>query len=359
MVKKNVTRQSKRKKQTYKTRQHLLQTVRDIQTELLSFEQSSVASFHMSDYLRSNGVIPLWEQLSMRHMSSSEKRIDDSLLLTDVRCGFERGEFICLYQPQWCLKTGRLIAIETDVRWQHPKKGLMGSDFFLPFFEEHNLTEDFIYVLIERILTDKLQVTSTGIKDFLTILKFSSAQLETPYLAQLILRQFEKEHILPSEIECQLNDRQFVKNVSVLRQNLIDFQQANVSLSLGKFGSGYSGYPYLQEFHFNKIKLEKNYLINVFQNPRAQMIIQSVINMARMLNASAVMDGVNDVQILKWLQMIDCDIGQGCYIGGFMFLEDLVDFLTEYRKIQHNGKKAIMNFWQQKSNKIIHLSPDC
>lgn len=341
------------------TRQYLLQATQDIQDELWAFENQNVISTHMTKHLRSSGVVPLWEQLSIRHHLSSEKRIDDSLMLTDVRCSMEQGEFICLYQPQWCIKTGRLIAIETDFRWQHPIKGLMGTDFFLPFFEEHHLTEDLLLILIERILTDREQIHSAGIDSFSTILKFSSVQLETPYLAQLILQYLKKENISPNIIECQLNDRQFVKNTAVLRQNLMLFHQEGISLSLGKFGSGYSGYPYLQEFHFHKIKLEKNYVIDVFQNPRSQMIIQSVINMAHMLKATAVIDGVNDVQTLKWLQMIDCDMAQGCYIGGFMFLEDLVDFLTEYRKIQDNGKKAIMDFWQQKAKKIIHLSPDC
>ena len=143
-----------------------------------------------------------------------------------------------------------------------------------------------------------------------------------------------------------------------MRENLEMLQRACIGFVLDNFDSGYSGYPYLLEFPFNKIKLDKSYVTDIFQNPRGQLITQSVIHTAHLLHADAIIDGVDSLQMVRWLVNAGCDYGQGCFLGGPMALEELIDFLKEYRIIAENGKSAVEDFWQNGPHLTPHFSPD-
>ncbi len=309
--------------------------------------------------MRQQGVIPLWEQLSFRANANQMTNIDKSLMLADIRRGLEAREFVYLYQPQWHLETGRIDTLESSLRWRHPRKGMLGPDFFFAIFEESGLIGDLLALLTEQILIDRLQLELNGLKDFKIAIKFTPDQLKLHLLSDNLIYLLNKMNVRPEFIECELTDRQFPRCPRSMRDNLETLHQAGVNLVLDNFGSGYSGYPYLLEFPFNKIKLDKSYVTNIFQNPRGQLIAQSVIHMAHLLHAEAVIDGIDDIQMIRWLINAGCDYGQGCFLGGPMALEDLIDFLKDYRIIANNGKPAIEKFWQEHAKQASRFSPDC
>ncbi len=309
--------------------------------------------------LRRKGVIPLWEQLSFRDNVNHMTNIEKSLMLTDIRRGLEAREFVYLYQPQWDLTTGRIESLESSLRWKHPRKGMLGPDFFFAVFEESGLIVDLLALLTEQILSDRAQLELNGLADYKIAIKFTPDQLKMSMLSENLLHLISKMNVPPEAIECELTDRQFPRCPCCMRENLEMLQQAGIGLVLDNFGSGYSGYPYLLEFPFNKIKLDKSYVTDIFQNPRGQLITQSVIHTAHLLHADAIIDGVDSLQMVRWLTNAGCDYGQGCFLGGPMALEELIDFLKEYRIIAENGKSAIEDFWQNGPHLTPHFSPDC
>ena len=309
--------------------------------------------------LRQKGVIPLWEQLSLRDNVNQMTNIEKSLMLTDIRRGLEAREFLYLYQPRWHLATGKIEALESSLRWRHPRKGMLGPDFFFAIFEESGLISDLLLLLNEQILLDRTQLELNGLSHFKVSIKFTPDQLKLNLLSENLLSLLSKMNVSPELIECELTDRQFPRCPGSMRQNLENLQNAGIHLILDNFGSGYSGYPYLLEFPFNKIKLDKSYVTDIFQNPRGQLIAQSVIHMAHLLHAESIIDGVDSLQMVRWLINAGCDYGQGCFLGGPMALEDLIDFLKEYRIIEHSEKSVIEKFWQEHSKSAARFSPDC
>ncbi len=306
-----------------------------------------------------NGVIPLWEQLSFRQRSHAMDNIEKTMMLADIRRGLEAREFVYLYQPQWHLETGRLETLVSVLRWRHPKKGMLGPDFFIMLFEEAGLIGDLLMILIEQVLIDRTQLELNGITDVKMSIKLTPEQLELDLLSEEILQLLNKMNINPQYIECELSERQYLKCPRSMRKNMQNFQSENIKLVLDNFGSGFSALPYLLEFAFDKIKLDKSYINHIFQNPRGQMIARSAIHMSHILQADAVVDGIDNSQSLHWLRMTGCDYGQGCYLGAPMPIEDLIDFLKEYRTIADKGILEIERFWQRHAKHADKLSPDC
>ncbi len=306
-----------------------------------------------------NDIIPLWELLSFRNRGHAMNNIEKTMMLADIRRGLEAREFLYLYQPQWNLESGHLETVISSLRWRHPKKGMLGSDFFIILFEEAGLISDLLKILIEQILIDRTQLELNGLTNIKMTIKLTPEQLELDHLSDEILNLLQKMNINPSFIECELTERQFLKCPRQMQKNLQKFLEAGIDLALDNFGTGFSAYPYLLEFPFNKIKLDKSYISHIFQNPRGQLISRSVIYLAHLLQAKTVIDGIDNLQILHWLRMAGCDCGQGCYLGGPMPIEELIDFLKEYRTIAQNGIREIEKFWQRHAKHAEKLSPDC
>ncbi len=313
----------------------------------------------LSPEMRQNGIIPLWEQLAFRSRGGHQNNIDKTMMLADVQRGLEAREFLYLYQPQWNIETGELESLETFLKWRHPKKGMLGSDFFITLFEEAGLIEDLLRILIEQLLIDRLQLELNGIQNVKMGIKLTPEQLEIAFFADRVLLLMEKMNVQPKDVECVLTERNFSRCPCSIRKNLQAFQQSGINLVIDNFGSGFSAYPYLLEFSFDKIKLDKSYITHLFQNPRGQLITQSVIHMAHILQADVIIDGIDNIQTLKWVRLSGGDIGQGCYLGAPMPIEELIDFLKEYRTIASNGIQAIEDFWSRRSKTAGKISPDC
>ena len=307
----------------------------------------------LTNDLKKKGIIPLWEQLAVKQKTNEYSNIDKSLLLFDVRRGLEEHEFFYFYQPQWNINTGEIVCLESCLRWRHPTKGILGPDFFLALFEESNLLLDLMNILFEQIFTDLNQMKLNGLDALKISIHLTPEQLELKYLGESLLLLLDKTDIDSSQIECAVTERLFPKYPPLLRENITVLKENGITLCLNNFASGYSAYPYLQEFHFDKIKLDKTYTAHLFENPREKLIVQSVIEQARLFEAQAVIDGINSPQMLHWLRQHNCELGQGCLLGKARPLEEMIDFLKEYNTIKSYGIDSIEAFWRRNA----HLTP--
>ncbi len=307
----------------------------------------------LTNDLKKKGIIPLWEQLAVQQKTNQYSNIDKTLLLFDIRRALEEREFFYFYQPQWNINTGEIVCLESCLRWRHPTKGILGPDFFLTLFEGTNMLLDLMNILFEQIFTDLNQMKLNGLDSFKISIHLTPEQLELEYLGESLIMLLERMNIQLSQIECAVTERLFPKYPPLLRENITVLKENGITLCLNNFASGYSAYPYLQEFHFDKIKLDKTYTMHLFENPREKLIVQSVIDQARLFDSQAVIDGINSPQMLHWLQQHNCTLGQGCLLGKARPLEEMIDFLKEYNTIKSYGIDSIEAFWRRNA----HLTP--
>ena len=307
----------------------------------------------LTNDLKKKGIIPLWEQLAVQQKTNQYSNIDKTLLLFDIRRALEEREFFYFYQPQWNINTGEIVCLESCLRWRHPTKGILGPDFFLTLFEGNNMLLDLMNILFEQIFTDLNQMKLNGLDSLKISIHLTPEQLELEYLGESLIMLLERMNIQSSQIECAVTERLFPKYPPLLRENITVLKENGITLCLNNFASGYSAYPYLQEFHFDKIKLDKTYTMHLFENPREKLIVQSVIDQARLFDSQAVIYGINSPQMLHWLQQHNCTLGQGCLLGKARPLEEMIDFLKEYNTIKSYGIDSIEAFWRRNA----HLTP--
>lgn len=290
--------------------------------------------------------IPLCEQVALWGNDQPLSDIEISLLLTDIRRGFEAGELLYLYQPQWDLQTGKIVALESFLHWNHPTKGVLGPDYLVSVFEKSGLLPDLTVLLFEQLIYETKKHRDMGLPHVKMMFNIVPEQMEIEGLSNVLLSVVYDNNLVPSDFECVFCNTKPSQKPQIIHQNIQELQEDGFSLCLNNFGIGYSAYPYIKSFVFDKIKIDKSYLHEMSNHPRTQLLVQSFIRQAHLFGSYAVADGISKKEMIDTLRLWNCDYGQGSYLNAPISAKEMIDFLKEYAKIEDKGINAIEEFWQ-------------
>lgn len=303
-------------------------------------------------YHQTNINLPLCEQIALWSNPKELSDIEVSLLLADIRRGFEAGELQYQYQAQWDLKSGKIVSLESCLHWNHPTKGKLGADYLISVFEKSGLLPDLTVLLFEQMIKEIKPWHEIGLNIPITF-GVVPEQMETEGLSGDLLTVIYNNNLSASDFECVFYNTKPSQKPQTIHQNIRELQTDGFGLCLNNFGTGYSAYPYIQSFVFDKIKFDKSYLTNILTQPRVQLIVQSFIQQAHLFGSHVIADGINGKQIYHTLQLWNCDYGQGFYLQSPMSSKEMIDFLKEYAKIKDNGIKTIEDF-RHNYNDVLH-----
>ena len=246
-----------------------------------------------------------------------DKRLrEQRALQQDLRVAIERNELLLHYQPQ-ALIGGDIIGFEALVRWQHPTRGLVPPNMFIPVAEESGL----IISLGEWIMREACREAASWPKPLQIAVNLSPVQFQYGDLVGLVHGILLETGLAPNRLELEITEGvligDFSRAVSILRR----LKTLGVRIAMDDFGTGYSSLSYLQSFPFDKIKIDQAFITNVHQNPQSVAIIRAVIGLGRGLDLPVVAEGVENEAQLAFLSQEACDEVQGYLIGRPMPIE--------------------------------------
>lgn len=243
-----------------------------------------------------------------------EKSYDRLMLEMRLRQALEREEFQLYYQPQVDLRTGKIVAAEALVRWQHPERGMVSPMEFIPLAEETGL----IVPLDEWVVKTACQQAhiwqETGYELKIAV-NLSGVQFNQPGLSQRVSRILEATGLEPSCLELELTESAVVQNPETAIATLLELRSLGIQLSLDDFGTGYSSLSYLQQFPFDLLKIDRSFLRNITQDSKNAAILIAIIQLAHNLNLKVVAEGVETSTQQEFLRQHQCDIMQGYYFS--------------------------------------------
>ena len=261
-------------------------------------------------------------------------------ILFDMNRAFDSGEFIPYYQPKFRFSDGKIIGAEALVRWKHHKKGIIPPIQFVPLFEKNGF--------ITKIDTSIFEATCKFLDRWnrsgpngscpqpLTIsCNLSRYQLYNPNFVREYSQIFERYDIAPSKIEIELTESLMMDNKQRLLRAMNEIRRAGFEISIDDFGSGFSSLSLLKDIPANVIKLDKEFLSNTTGKNQEDensiikdnIIVTSVIEMAKKLHMSTVAEGVEEENQAALLRKMGCDIAQGFFYAKPMCEEDFFQLL--------------------------------
>lgn len=238
---------------------------------------------------------------------ASEKMSMESAL----RQSLERHELILYYQPQVCLKTGKLVGVESLVRWMHPTRGLMSPRQFIPIAEESG----FIVALGEWVLQNACLQMRRWLDEGLNVNKIavnvSAVQFARSDFVATVDQILQSTKLAPSYLELELTGGSFMDNSEQTIKALNQLVAAGIDLTIDDFGVGCFSFNNLKRIPVKKLKINSSFIVDVLTNINNEAITRAVIALGHGLHLQVIAMGIESKAQQNCLVNLGCDEGQG------------------------------------------------
>jgi c-di-GMP-specific phosphodiesterase len=231
----------------------------------------------------------------------------------DLRQAITRGELKAFYQPVVRLDTGRVAGFEALVRWQHPKRGLVPPDDFLPLAEEMGLM---IEVGRQMLAQASAQLADwrarhPGAAGLWVSVNLSPGEIERMGLVEEVA-DLARQHGLPSgALKLEITESDIMRDPDSAADVLHRLRSAGAGLALDDFGTGFSSLSYLTRLPFHTLKIDRYFVMTMLSNEGSAKIVRSVTSLGRDLDMEVVAEGVENAAMADALLKLGCDYGQG------------------------------------------------
>ncbi len=235
--------------------------------------------------------------------------------IRNLSLAIKNGELSLYYQPQAVARhtvaSSEIIGFEALARWLHPVRGFVPPGDFIPLAEESGL----IVEMGEWILRQACREAASWPTPLQVAVNLSPAQFMHGDVVGLVHAILLETGLAPGRLELEITEgvliEDFDRGLALLRR----LKALGVCVSMDDFGSGYSSLSYLQAFPFDKIKIDRAFVINLGRNPQSAAIVRAVIGLGHGLGMSIVAEGVENQEQLGFLADEGCDAVQGYFIG--------------------------------------------
>jgi diguanylate cyclase (GGDEF)-like protein len=234
-----------------------------------------------------------------------------SEMALDLRQAIERGEFELHYQRQNSAATRELVGFEVLLRWNHPEKGLIPPSEFIPIAEAYG----YISTIGEWVLRTACIEAARWAKPYKIAVNVAPEQLSNPNLPEIVADALLRAGLPASRLELEMTESGIVADPAHTRTIIDALKDMGVSLAMDDYGTGNSSLSTLQNFPFDKIKIDKSFVTQVGSNPQAAAIIRSTIILGKSLKIPILAEGVETECALKYLRRIGCTEVQGFLFG--------------------------------------------
>lgn len=235
-------------------------------------------------------------------------------LIQEIKFCVERNELFLNFQPQLNIKTGKLVGIESLVRWNSIYFGEISPSIFIKIAEESNAILDIGKFVIEESIKTIFKWKANNLKYPKIAINFSIRQLEQNNIVQIVEDIRKKYGVESASIEIEITESIMMNKRIIIIDNLFHFKELGYSIALDDFGTGFSSMTYLSQLPINKIKLDKSFFEN-FQSKEKKNLLVSIIQFIKNLNYDLLAEGVEDREIAEFLLESGCEVIQGYLIS--------------------------------------------
>jgi EAL domain-containing protein (putative c-di-GMP-specific phosphodiesterase class I) len=249
-------------------------------------------------------------------------------VLRELRAAIEHQQLELHYQPKVDLRTGEIASVESLVRWQHPKQGLIGPDRFLPYAAGSELIGPLTVHLIELALRDCAGWRSRGVEAGVDV-NLDVANVLDPQLPKEVERLLAKWELPARALGFELTEAAIQADPDKAAGVMRELAAMGARLAIDDFGTGYSSLAVLREMPVREIKIDRSFVAGLTTSTADESIVRSTIGLAHDLDLGTVAEGVEDERTLRRLAELGCDQAQGYYFSRPLALEALLAWFEQ------------------------------
>jgi diguanylate cyclase (GGDEF)-like protein len=233
-------------------------------------------------------------------------------LLGELRRALSLGQLVLHYQPKISISTSEVVGAEALVRWQHPERGLIFPDDFIPLAEHTGLIGPLTAYVLDAALTQARAWMDDG-RPLMMSVNLSARNLLDEGLPQQVAELLAKHGVPARLLELEVTESAMMTEPARAQSLLEALAALGIRLSIDDFGSGYTSLGQLKNLPITELKIDRSFIMNMGEDRSDALIVRSIINLGHSLDLTIVAEGVETADALAHLLGLGCDVAQGYY----------------------------------------------
>lgn len=280
---------------------------RDTDNPDMLIQYADTAMFHAKEQGRGN-VLHFNPEMGVRF---SERLELENCMHQAVR----QQEFEIHYQPKVDGSSKRIIGAEALLRWNHPQRGAVSPEEFIPVLEDTGLIIPLGKWILERVCAQNKAWQESGLTPIVTSVNLSPVQLVLESLEKDLKEILHNTQLSPEYLELEVTETALMQSPESCARTLQQIMAIGIHIAIDDFGTGYSSLSHLKTLPINKLKIDRSFVMDIPHDTNDMSITRAIISLARNMNLDVIAEGVETADQLKFLKENGCDNMQGFYFS--------------------------------------------
>ena len=260
----------------------------------------------------------------MIEVSKSDLQVEMNL-----RKGLDFNEFMLFYQPQTNCQTNQVVGFEALIRWNHPERGLVPPIEFISLAESTGLILPIGEWVIREAFKQLQEWKKQGRNQFTLSVNISPRHFLHERLAPFLETCLQEYEIHPDKLMIEITENVAMKDYVAVQGRIKELRDLGFSVSIDDFGTGFSAFVYLQHFQIQEIKIDRNFIREIVENPKSFAIVKTIVELAKHLKLRVITEGIETEEQLELVRDIGCEIIQGYYYSKPLPIQEIEDWLAQ------------------------------
>lgn len=261
-----------------------------------------------------------------------------------LRSAIPKNEIVPYFEQQVDMISGRITGFEVLARWEHPKRGTIAPDVFIPIAEEIGMIGDLSLSIMRQAFT-AARDWDAGLTLSVNV---SPLQLRDAWLAQKIIKTLVETGFPASRLEIEITESALFDNLPLAQSIVGSLKNQGIRLALDDFGTGYSSLAHLRALPFDRIKIDKSFVTSILDNPDSMAIVNTIVRLGDSLNLPTTAEGIEDIAVEERLRGMGCAKGQGYLYGRPLGAAQVRQLLAEKRLLAQASSSGIAAITSQR-----------
>ena len=275
-------------------------------------------------------------------LSTMKKLQEKSLIEKELHKAITHEELKVFFQPQYDTRTQHIVGMEALVRWEHPLKGMIFPDKFIPIAEKSDLIIKLDDYVMQKAMEQFLQWHKDGLNPGTLSLNLAMRQLTEGDFPKKLHKIMKKLHFTPSLLELEMLEREVMEDPETSIEKLHKLLFMGVGIAIDDFGTGYSSLAYLKKLPLTKLKIDRAFIKDIPFNEDDMAISRAIIALAQSLDLKIVAEGIEEKEQVKFLKENNCFVVQGYLFSKPLSIENMTQLLQECAEKSKNTLKDFL-----------------
>ncbi len=283
-----------------------------------------------------------YAQRICRYDSGMKQKMEENhKMLSEIQKALEQRQITFYAQPKCNMATGKIVGLESLVRWNHPGKGVISPGDFIPLLESNGFISNLDQYIWEDVCMHLKNWIDRGNKPVPVSVNVSRVDIYTLDVAEVFKGLVEKYSLPAGLLEIEITETAYADEYQMITKVVEDLRNSGFTVLMDDFGNGYSSLNMLKDVNVDVLKIDMKFLdMNEQSAGKGVGILEAIISMARLMGLSVIAEGVETKEQVNLLLELGCLYGQGYYFYHPMPIEEFETYLEDENNIDFRGMKA-------------------